>query len=244
MRGLSLIAVMALLFATCTPARAQSCPDPGTWQQASSASTLHGRIAYHDELREWLGLKLDKSACGQDEIQLTFSEDKDWRQAEALRECEVTVIGTLFYSPTGYYSADMALADPVVAPNVTCAAHPVKSDPSLAPRKAGISTFMAEISVDYRSKGHVRVQVWEDSQRKSELIPWQAYLHYNITGLQDVIWFGCADGFDIRQISQNPKPKDGLIQDEPNLAGTVLQSEGLNTVSFACARESTGEPRQ
>jgi hypothetical protein len=87
------------------------------------------------------------------------------------------------------------------------------------------------------------VQVWEDPQRKSELTPWQAYIHYNITGLQDVIWFGCADGFEIKQISQNPKPKDELFQDEPNLAGTVLRSEGLNTVSFACARESSGKPK-
>lgn len=180
--------------------------------------------------------------CGEDEIELTYLEPKDWRQAEALRDCEVTIVGKLFYSSTGYYSAAMAVTDPAVAPDVTCKPHPVKTDPTLAPKKPNIRTFVAEILVDYRNKGRVVVRVWEDRQRKSELTPWQAYIHYELTGLRDVMWFGCADGFEIRQIRQNPKPKNGLSQDDSSLAGTVLPSETLNTVSFACAQELSGGP--
>jgi len=242
MRVLWLVTAVTVLIATCAQAEAQTCPNG--FEEASAASTLHGTLTYHDELREWLGLKLDKSTCGEEEIQLVFLEPKHWREAEALRECNVTVIGTLFYSPTGYYSAGMAVTDAMVAPDVSCKPFPVKPDPSLAPRKANVTIFVAEIAVDYRNKGRVRVRVWEDEQRKSELTPWQPYVHYMLTGSQDVMWFGCADGFEITRISQKPKPKDGLFQDEPNLAGTVLPSEALNTVSFACARETSDKAKQ
>lgn len=235
-----LTAVTTGLILTCVQAEAQTCPTG--FEEASAASTLHGILTYHDELREWLGLKLDKPTCGEDEIELVFLEPKHWREAEARRECAVTVIGRLFYSPTGYYSADMAVTDPMVAPDVNCRPFPVKPDPSLAPRKANVATFVAEIVVDYRGKGRVRVRVWEDEHRKSELTPWQPYVHYMLTGSQDVMWFGCADGFDITRISQEPKPKDALFQDEPDLAGTVLPSQTVNVVSFACTRQKDDKP--
>lgn len=221
-----------------TPTAAQSCPDPDTRKPSLAASSLHGTLIYHDELRQWLGLRVDKSICGEGEIELTFLEPKDWRQAEALRDCEVTVIGELFYSPTGYYSATMAVTDPVVAPGVTCKPHPVKTDPALSPRKPNIKAFVAEVLVDYRDKGRVAVRVWEGRQKKSDLTPWEAYIHYELTGSHDVMWFGCADGFEIKQISQNPKPKNAPFQDDSSLAGTVLLSETLNTVSFLCVRKA------
>ena len=206
-----------------------------TYLQKKLLPLLADRAVYVKNMER---LSLDKPACGEDEMQLVFLEPKHWREADALRECNVTVIGTLFYSPTGYYSADMAVTDAMVAPDVSCKPFPVKYDPSLAPRKANITIFVAEIAVDYRNKGRVRVRVWENEQRKSELTPWQPYVHYMLTGSQDVMWFGCADGFEITRINQKPKPKDGWFHDEPNLAGTVLPSETLNTVSFACARQT------
>jgi hypothetical protein len=235
MRVLRLFGAISMVAAASIPAVGQNCPDPGTWKPSAAASTLHGVLTYHDELRQWLGLKLGKGTCGENEIELVFHESKDWREAEALRDCEATVIGRLFYSGTGYYSAAMAMADPAVAPDETCQPHAVNTDPGLAPRKQDIRNFVAEIVVDYQNKAHVAVRVWKDRHRESELKPWQAYVNYELTGSRDVIWFGCTDGFEIKQISQTPKPKGGPFQDESNAAGTVLPSERLNTVSFTCA---------
>ncbi len=229
------ILVIASLLTLARGAVAQACPQ--SLEEAKASSTLHGTLIYHNELRQWLGLKLDKETCGEEEIELVFLEAGNWRQAEALRNCQVTVIGILYYGLTGYYSAGMAISDPMVAPDVSCNPFPVKPDLATMPKKANIKRFTAQIVVDYKGAGSVKVRVWEDEQKKAELAPWEPYLSYMITGGRDVIWFHCADSFEISHIEQAPKPKDGWFQDDPNMAGTVLPGE-VNTITFTCEREA------
>lgn len=220
-------------------ARAQSCPkdDSSGSDAVPEQSTLHGTVKYHDDLREWLGLELDHPACGQSEIQLVFSDDKEWRRVESLRGCAVTATGILYDSPTGYYSARIAVGDPKLATDPSCHPFPVKRNPQLASIPADLSAFRASIVVDYHGKGHVTVQVWRDESPSSLLQPWQAYMDYMLTGSLDVIWFNCRKGFQMGDVLQDPKPS-WPISMEPGQTGTVLPDlTGKNTITFACQRK-------
>jgi len=220
-------------------ASAQNCPvrDERGPAEASTASTLHGTILLHDELRQWLGLKLEQPACGQAEIQLVFSDIKAMRSAETLRGCTASATGNLFDSPTGYYSAEIAISNPKLKTDSSCHPFPVKPDLSIAPIPSNLKSFRASITVDYRGKGHVDVRVWQDANNEL-LQPWQSFVHYFLTGGQDVMWFGCREGFRIRGTTQTPKSPDGFIEDNRDFPGTVLQDmQGVNKVEFACEKE-------
>src|SRR5713226_3530041 len=141
--SIALLAAVAVDAQTC-PARDEHGPF-----EASRDSVLHGTLQLHDELRQWIGIKLDQPACEQTEVQLIFSEAKTWRKAEALRGCTVTATGKLFDSPTGYYSADMAISDASLKPDPDCHPFPIKENPHLVPVPQTLRTYHASISVDY-----------------------------------------------------------------------------------------------
>ena len=233
---------LAILFLSVFPvlaASAQNCPvrnERGP-AEASVDSTVHGTIVLHDELRQWLGLKLDQPACAQFEVQLVFSDVKAQRSAETLRGCAVSATGKLFDSPTGYYSAEIAISNPALKPDPSCHPFPVKPDQSTAPIPASLKSFRASITVDYRGKGHVDVRVWQSAD-KELLQPWQSFVHYHLTGSQDVMWFGCREDFGIRGITQTPKSPDGFIEGDEDFPGTVLQDmQGVNKVEFECEKK-------
>jgi len=218
------------------PVRSQSGP-----AEASVASTLHGTILRHDELREWFGLKLEQPVCGQDEIQLVFSDIKAQRRAETFRECAVSASGKLFDVPTGYYSAEIAISDPILEPDSTCHPFAVKPDLTTIPIPTDLKSFHASITVDYRGKGHIKVSVWRGANKEA-LQPWQAFVYYLLTGGQDVLWFSCHDGFSIRGVTQTPKSRDGFVGDA-GAPGTVLQDmRGVNTVEFICTKQPKNTP--
>lgn len=228
------IAVLAV-----TAVDAQTCPtkDEHGPVEASRDSILHGTLLLHDELRQWLGIKLDQPACGQTEVELIFSEAKTRREAETLRGCTVTATGRLFDSPTGYYSANMAISDPTLKPDLSCHPFPVKRDQHPVPIPPTLKAYHASISVDYRGKGHIYVKVWEGEDNPVPLAPWETYVDYILTGSRDVIWFNCQKGFQIKDITQTPENPDGVIVDIPRLTGTVLQDiNGVNVVKFTCRR--------
>jgi hypothetical protein len=95
-------------------ASGQNCPPTHVegLSEASAPSTLHGTLVFRDELRQWLGLRLEQAACGETDIQLIFSDSKAWRGAESFRGCTISATGKLFDSLTGDYSAETAMADP------------------------------------------------------------------------------------------------------------------------------------
>src|SRR5580698_7502664 len=109
MRILFVLAAIALAGLSTS---AQTCPSHSGLDGAPQASVLHGTLRYHNDLREWLGLKPDRPVCGEVEIQFIFSGSGAWRVAESLRGCSVTATGRIFESPTTYYSADLAVQDP------------------------------------------------------------------------------------------------------------------------------------
>jgi len=192
---------VAFLLVGC--ARAESCPTHTG--EASEESILHGRLLYHDDLRQWLGVKLDQVACGQREIQLVFADSGALRKAKALRGCAVTVNGKLYESPTGYYSAPLAMSDARLSPDPSCHPSPVDPDLSIVSIPQDVRTYNVSITIDYHGKGHVQVRVWRDQKKQIPLNPWQAYAHYLLTGGQDFIWFGCRAGFRLSRVALSPR---------------------------------------
>ncbi len=219
-------------------ASTQNCPmSDARPAQASVASTLHGTLKLHDELRQWLGLTLEKPACGQDEIQLVFSDDKALRSAESFRGCAVSATGKLFESPTGYFSAVIAISDPALKPDPSCRPFPVEPDSTTALIPVSLKSFRASITVDYRGKGHVEVRVWRSGNNEA-LQPWKSFVYYGLNGGQDVMWFGCRKGFGIKGITQTPKSPGGFIESDGDSPSTVIQNmEGVNRVEFACEKK-------
>jgi hypothetical protein len=240
MRTLIILAITLLASLT---ANAQECPtkDTHSFGEASRPSVLHGTLLLHDELRQWLGIKLDRPACGQKEVQLVFSKDEERRATEALRGCAVTATGKLYDSPTGYYSADMAILDATLKPDPSCRALLVELNPHAVTVLPTVTRYQASISVDYRGKGHVDVKVWQDDGKSGLLAPWQAYVNYTLTGSMDVIWFGCQEDFLIQDITQTPGSPTGIFEGEPT--GTSLQDlNGVNVVKFTCQRKPKAAP--
>jgi hypothetical protein len=227
--------------------RGQTCPGHSEHglDNAQRPSVLHGILLVHNEIRKWIGLKLDQPACGQTEVQLVFSKAGAWREAEALRGCVVTATGKLYDSPTGYYSAGIAISNAALKPDPSCRPSPVREDPNAAPIPPSVKAYFAAITVDYRGKGHADVKVWQDDEKSVQLAPWQAYVSYNLTGGLDVIWFDCQKDFRINDITQSPQNPNGILQDEPNLTGTVLQDiSGTNVIKFSCQKKpETASPK-
>ena|SRR5712692_136578 len=93
--------------------------------------------------------------------------------------------------------------------------------------------------------GHIDVRVWKGEEKPVPLTPWEAYVSYNLTGSQDVIWFDCQEGFRIKNITQTPENPNGIFEDAPRLTGTVLQDlNGINVVGFTCQRKRESTQRK
>jgi hypothetical protein len=227
-----------LLALLSTSLLAQTCPTTADSEQGRAAadpSVLHGRLVYHEDLRDWLGLELDKPACGQHEIQLVFTDAAVWRKAEALRGCSLTVTGKIFDSPTGYYSAGLAVSDPTLRPDSSCHPFPAKPDLSTVPIPSSVDLYHVSITVDYRGRGHVSVHVSDGQNAATSLEPWQAYAHYMLTGGADVIWFGCQKEFQLEQVAQKP-PGNAILPQDDDAGASLRNMEGSNTVTYSCRR--------
>lgn len=238
---------LATVFLAAATARAQSCPDKinkGS-SDTSKDSVLHGTLQVHDDLRQWIGIKLDAPTCDQAELQLIFSKAKAYRIAETMRECAVTVTGELFDSPTGYYSADIAISDAVLKPDASCHPAPLKRDPQPVPLRQGLQVYHASITVDYRGRGHVDVKVWQGEEKRVSLTPWESYVSYSLTGGQDVIWFDCQKALKVNNITQTPDSPNSITDDQPFLTGATLQDlKGVNVISFTCQKNPLDTQRK
>jgi hypothetical protein len=199
-------------------------------------------LRFHDEIRQWIGLDLDKTACGVGEIELFVAvESPEGRRAKSLVGCHVKVTGRIYPHSTGYYSAAMAFGDPEVTPDATCHSKPIEPDYSLAPIPAKLLRYRASITADYRGNGHVRVKAWRDGTKPIPLEPWQAYVSYSFTGDRSVIYFQCAESFEVEDPRQNPPRKEGSFLGDASEAGTVLDGIGVNVLTYQCVRPATGK---
>jgi Domain of unknown function (DUF4431) len=215
-------------------ASAQSCPVSSTGE-AADVSVLHGTLVSHHELRDWLGLALDRPECGEKEVQLVLSDSEAKRRAESFRGCKVTATGKLYYGQTGYYSANVAISIDDLKHDASCHPVAVEPDPAASNIPRDIHRYFASIKVDFRGKGHVTVEVWKDSERSAPLRPWGAYVNYLLNGAADVIHVGCRDGFRWKDVSLIPKSSRGPVEGPEEMAGVDLNdSVSPNVVTFSC----------
>jgi hypothetical protein len=230
----AILGFAAILYLAST-ASAQSCPDANTGVAAKS-SVLQGALTYHDELRSWLGLRLDHPECGENEVELILAKPEEQRRAKALQGCGVTATGELYYGETGYYSAKLAISIESLKPDASCRPRPLEPDPAKANVPADLRSYQASITVDYRGKGRVTVEVWTDEKRRVSLKPWQAYVDYRLNGAADVVYFGCREGFEWRDANQIPKSSRGVSNGSDSNRASALLNDSVspNVVTFTC----------
>ena len=225
------------------PALAQepSCPDYDKYKDlnAPKPSSLHGTIQFHDEIRQWLGVKLDKPTCNESEIQLVTAKSDGYRQMKTFVGCTVSVTGVLFQGATGYYSTKLAI-DPDIKPEAGCRRSALEPDPLTIPIPATLRNYQVSITVDYRGEGHVDFSAWSSSNPRQRLKPWQTYIHYAMTGGNDSIFFGCHKGFTVTDIRQDGKSALELLKNEDRVGDMprawLNQDQGLNTFTYICRR--------
>ncbi len=195
--------VIVLLAFAAQPVIAQDCPrDSETGPSTpSEARTLEGRLIYHNGIRHWFELKLDKPQCGQTSIQLVGG-GKYWSAIEDLRGCRVRSFGIIDDSPTGYYSLAVCQAVTTIEAAGACTRQPpLPPEPTAKPDKS-VRSYRVDMHVDY-SPGDHPVEFHITGAGK-ELHPWQAYASYLLTG-GFVLYGMCGDGFIIDRVWGTPE---------------------------------------
>lgn len=194
----------ALVFASfvTTQAFGEECPrklSPGP-SIPSRVRTLEGQLIFHNDIRGWFELRLDPPQCGNDSIQLVSSKRKV-KALEVFRGCRITSTGTIDFSSTGYYSADVFQDVTKVESVGKCVMQPPFPDYSSAKPDKRVRAYTVDMHIDYRPGDHPVEFHVESAGRK--LKPWQAYASYYLTG-GFVLYGHCADGFVIDKVYGTP----------------------------------------
>jgi hypothetical protein len=243
-----LIAVASLLFiCAALPARGQQCPkeNPNGPSQPSEARTLEGQLIYHDGIRKWFELKLERPECGQESVQLlqglhAWAPDNP-ASLETLRGCRVRAKGALDLSPTGYYTLDLYQAVEEIEPVGECTKQPPFPDFSKARPDKSIRSYRVEMTIDYEQADHpIFFRVTSGGK---ELKPWQAYASYFLTG-GFVLYGYCAKRFAVDRVFGDSEaapdhfegqgePGDAAMFDPESAAGTAKKKLQLG---YTCMR--------
>jgi hypothetical protein len=235
-----------LLFYGASRASAQECPSssPAGADTPSRIQALSGRLIYHDGIREWFELKLDKGRCSKSSIQLIVP-DSSWKSLHILRGCRIQANGKIEFSPTGYYSLDLYQDATHVSPIGTCLRKPPLADYSSAVPDRHIRAYSVDMDVDYRPGDHPIV--FHVRSGKRELRPWQAYASYMLTG-GFVLYGQCGRGFVVDKVFGTPAARPSHF-DEPRDSGdmaafdpeTAAQAGKTNLrLGYSCVRKRSG----
>jgi hypothetical protein len=214
-RKLVSIRLYALMFASflccATQAFGQECPlelstGPST---PSTVRTLEGQLIFHNNIRGWFELKLDRTECGHNSVQLVqFNENAT--PLELFRGCRIRSSGTIDFSSTGYYSAVIFQNAENVEPVGACVMQPPFPDYSSARPDDHVRAYTVDMHVDYRPGDHpVEFHVRSAGR---QLRPWQAYASYMLTG-GFVLYGHCADGFVIDRVYGTPAARPTHFED-------------------------------
>ena len=146
---------------------------------------------FHDSIRKWFELKLDRPECGQTSIEV-MRINADWTPVEVLRGCRVRSSGTIDFSPTGYYSLDTYQAVEKIEPVGECAKQLPFPDYSKTKPDKSVREYRVEMHIDYEPGDHAIT--FRVSDAGKELQPWQPYASYMLTG-SFVLYEYCGKGF-------------------------------------------------
>jgi hypothetical protein len=211
MRAAAAIAIMLILMCFGSPAFAQQCPavSRSGADAPSEVQTSTGRLVYHDDIRKWFELKLDKPKCGEHSLQLVPSGG-NWTLLETLRGCRVQTAGRISYSPTGYYSLDLYQDANPIRPIGNCLRKRALPDFSMARPDPNVRAYTVEMHVNYGPGDHPIIFHVRSAGR--ELKPWQAYASYMLTG-GFVLYGFCAEGFVVDKVFGTPAARPGHFDD-------------------------------
>jgi len=186
-----------------TSVLAQQCPQPNATEAMipSEARTLEGRLLFHDGIRKWFELKLDQPQCGQRSIQLVSIKD-DWKPIEVLRGCRIKSKGDIDFSLTGYFSLALYQEVDQIEAVGFCPQQLPFPDYSKAKPDKSIHEYRVDMYVNYTPGDHPII--FRVSHAGKELLPWQAYASYTLTG-GFVLYGHCADGFAVDKVFGTPQ---------------------------------------
>jgi len=206
--------LMALLVLVCVPSRAsaQECPrmNPAGPDISSGTQSLKGKLIYHDGIRQWFELRLDKPKCGQGSLQLVQLNNKS-KSLEILRGCRVESTGKLGDAGTGYFSLAVYQDVRRVRPIGVCSKQRPLPNYSKYKPDRHVNAYTVHMHVDYGPGDHpVTFQVRTEA---GELQPWQAYASYWMTGGY-VLYGQCGEGFDVDEVFGTPAARP-LHFDDP-----------------------------
>jgi hypothetical protein len=235
-----------LFFGGAGRASAQDCPSarPTGEETPSRTQTLEGRLIYHDGIRRWFELKLDRAQCGKSSVQVTGS-DRSPKPLESLRGCRVKSTGEISFSPTGYYSLDLYQDAITVVPSGECVRKPpIPANPSAKPDQH-VRTYRVDMHVDYRPGDHPVVFHVRSGGR--ELRPEQAYASYVLTG-GFVLYGLCGSGFAIEKVygTAAARPSHFLEAGEPGdmamFDPETAAQKGITDLhlGYSCVRARSG----
>lgn len=195
--------ILVLIFVNCALLLAQECPQTSSTgiSVASEVQTLEGRLIFHEGIRKWFELKLDRPQCGETSIQLVRGE-RDWTPLEVLRGCWVQSKGVLDFALTGYYSRGTYQSVDKIEPVGTCAKQSPFPDYSKARPEKSIREYRVDMQVNYRPGDHPIL--FRVSSAGKALRPWQAYARYSLTG-GFVLYGYCGEGFVVDKVFGEPE---------------------------------------
>jgi hypothetical protein len=210
---------------------AQSCPSSdGKDIDAPQASVLRGTIKFHPGPRPWIGLVLQKPACGTSEIQLAFSTGERWHRIKQMDRCSVTVKGVIIESPTAYYSADLNIFDGTATPDPECKLLPHDPNYSKLTIPDSIKSYEATIFTDIRGNKPLRGEV---SSSRRRLEPWQAYVETLLNGEKDLN-LSCGKGFELLSFKSMGSQSELF---DPNTARLYVNEGAPASLTIVCRRE-------
>jgi len=190
--ALPIIVLLALTMLGAGSLFAQSCPSSENTIDAPQPSVLRGTMKFHPGTRPWLGLVLEKPACGSSEIELAFSGD-GWSHAKQMDHCSVTVKGVISESMTVYYSADLNIFNPVIKPDPNCGLLPAEPDYEKMTIPDSIKSYEVTVFTDIRGNKPLHGEVSAPGHR---LEPWRAYVEVFLNGEEDLN-LSCRKGFKL-----------------------------------------------
>jgi hypothetical protein len=192
----------------------QECPRASSTGPniASQARILEGRLIFHDGIRRWFELQLDRSECGERSIQLVKMADS--KILERHRGCRVRSRGIIDFSPTGYYSLDKFQDVREITQVEVCSLRSLLPNYSNTKPDATVDAYRVDMDVDYRPGDHpIKFQVRTGARKLS---PWQAYASYILTG-GFVLYGNCGRGFVVDRVFGIPEAHPGHFDDPRTL---------------------------
>jgi len=223
----------------------------------SQVETLSGQLVYHDGIRKWFELKLDRAQSGQSSIQLVYAGPV-WKQMQVLRGCRVRSRGLIFLSPTGpylsgYYPLEYTQSVQHIESVETCTLKsPIQVVPGAKPDK-NVHDYRVDMRVNYSPGDHP--VVFRVTSAGKELQPWQSYASYMLEPWTSyasyrlprgsALYGICGEGFVIDKVFGTPQASPShLTVSRDSLDMAMFNSEGAvssgNTnlhLGYTCVRK-------